>query len=186
MESAAGAVPAIDPQGSSEAAAPRDLVGLSREALTAEITGLGEPSFRAEQLWHWIYHRGACDFAEMTSLSKAFRAKLAERYHVARPEIATHQLSSDGTHKWLLRLPDGNEVETVFIPEEDRGTLCVSSQVGCTLTCRFCHTGTQRLVRNLTPGEILGQLMIARRCLGRMALTEGRPAPDQHRHDGHG
>ena len=165
MDNAAGALPAIDPQLSSKAIAPRDLVGLSREALTAEITGLGEPSFRADQLWHWIYHRGACDFAEMTSLSKAFRAKLAERYHVARPEIATHQLSSDGTHKWLLRLADGNEVETVFIPEEDRGTLCVSSQVGCTLTCRFCHTGTQRLVRNLTPGEILGQLMIARDAL---------------------
>ena len=142
--------------------APRNLVGLSRAALAEEITALGEPAFRARQLWHWIYARGATDFAAMTSLSKAFRARLAERYRVARPEVAVAQDSRDGTRKWLLRLDDGQEVECVHIPEAERGTLCVSSQVGCTLTCRFCHTGTQRLVRNLSAAEILGQVMLAR------------------------
>ncbi len=142
--------------------APRNLVGLSREELAAEIAALGEPAFRAKQLWHWIYARGATDFDAMTSLSKAFRARLAERYRVARPEVAVAQDSRDGTRKWLLRLDDGQEVECVHIPEAERGTLCVSSQVGCTLTCRFCHTGTQRLVRNLSAAEILGQVMLAR------------------------
>ena len=140
----------------------RNLVGLSREELAAEIAGLGEPAFRAKQLWHWIYARGATDFAAMTSLSKAFRARLAERYQVARPATSLAQDSRDGTRKWLLRLEDGQEVECVHIPEAERGTLCVSSQVGCTLTCRFCHTGTQRLVRNLSAAEILGQVMLAR------------------------
>ncbi len=165
MECAASITPASSVSEAPTAGARRNLVGLTREARRAEIAALGEPRFRADQLWHWIYHRGASDFPAMTSLSKSFRAKLAEQYHVGRPEIASHQLSSDGTQKWLLRLPDGNEVETVFIPEDDRGTLCVSSQVGCTLTCRFCHTGTQRLVRNLSPDEILGQIMIARDAL---------------------
>ncbi len=144
----------------------RNLVGLSREGLAAEIAALGEPAFRARQLWSWIYHRGATDFAQMTSLAKTLRAKLAESHEIRRPEIARTQASTDGTRKWLLRFPDGQEVESVFIPEEDRGTLCVSSQVGCTLTCRFCHTGTQRLVRNLSAAEILGQLMLARDALG--------------------
>ena len=132
----------------------RALLGLSRAELEAEMAAFGEPAFRARQLWHWIYHRGATDFREMTSLSKAFRARLAEGYRVGRPEVATAQTSFDGTRKWLLRFDDRQEVEAVHIPDDERGTLCISSQVGCTLTCRFCHTGTQRLVRNLGPAEI--------------------------------
>jgi 23S rRNA (adenine2503-C2)-methyltransferase len=143
-----------------------NLVGLDRAELAAEMAAVGEPAFRARQLWHWIYHRGATDFEAMTSLSKEFRRRLAERYVVARPQVAVAQQSVDGTRKWLLRFPDGQEVETVHIPEEDRGTLCVSSQVGCTLTCRFCHTGTQKLVRNLGAAEIVGQVMTARDALG--------------------
>jgi 23S rRNA (adenine2503-C2)-methyltransferase len=144
----------------------RNLVGLSRAQLAAEMAALGEKPFRAKQLWHWIYHRGETDFAAMSTLSKDFRARLAETCEVRRPEVAQAQVSRDGTRKWLLRLADGQEVETVYIPEEDRGTLCVSSQVGCTLTCKFCHTGTQRLVRNLAPAEIVGQIMVARDDLG--------------------
>src|ERR1700720_1826933 len=140
----------------------RNLVGLGREALAAEMADFGAEPFRARQLWHWIYRRGATDFAAMTSLSKPFRDKLAARYVLQRPVISRALGSVDGTRKWLLRFADGEEVETVHIPEEDRGTLCVSSQVGCTLTCSFCHTGTQRLVRNLTAGEIVGQVMVAR------------------------
>src|SRR5438105_12651885 len=144
----------------------RNLVGLSRSALAAEMAQFRAEPFRARQLWHWIYHRGATDFAAMTSLSKPFRHKLAAQYLLKRPAIS-HTLSSiDGTRKWLLRFADGEEVETVHIPEEDRGTLCVSSQVGCTLTCSFCHTGTQRLVRNLGSEEIVGQVMITRDALG--------------------
>src|ERR1700751_119296 len=144
----------------------RNLVGLGRDALAAEMAAFGAEPFRAGQLWHWIYHRGATDFAAMTSLSKAFREQLAERYELGRPSISPSRPSIDGTRKWLLRFPDGEEVETVHIPEEDRGTLCVSSQVGCTLTCSFCHTGTQRLARNLTAEEIVAQVMIARDVLG--------------------
>src|SRR3954453_16026083 len=123
---------------------------------------------RTQQLWHWIYVRGAQNFEEMTSISKELRAELEQHFTVARPEVVAEQISSDGTRKWLLRLPSGDdlqkahEVECVYIPETDRGTLCVSSQVGCTLNCSFCHTGTQRLVRNLTAGEIVGQVMVAR------------------------
>jgi 23S rRNA (adenine2503-C2)-methyltransferase len=144
----------------------KNLVGLARDELTAEMAAIGAEPFRARQLWHWIYHRGACDFAAMTSLAKDFRAQLAERYVVARPVAARTLTSTDGTRKWLLRFADGQEVECVHIPEEDRGTLCVSSQVGCTLTCKFCHTGTQRLVRNLDASEIVGQVMLARDALG--------------------
>ena len=144
----------------------KTLIGLTRADLEAEIAALGEPAFRARQLWHWIYHRGARDFAAMTSLSKAFRARLAEHYVIDRPAVATAQTSGDGTRKWLLRFADVQEAECVHIPEEERGTLCVSSQVGCTLTCRFCHTGTQRLVRNLSAAEIVGQVMQARDALG--------------------
>ncbi len=144
----------------------RNLVGLSREALAAEMAEFGAAPFRARQLWHWIYHRGATDFAAMTSLSRPFREKLAARYELSRPAVSRSLTSIDGTRKWLLRFADGEEVETVHIPEEDRGTLCVSSQVGCTLTCSFCHTGTQRLVRNLTPEEIVGQVLVARDALG--------------------
>ena len=144
----------------------RNLVGLSRAALAAEMAQFGAEPFRARQLWHWIYHRGVTDFAAMTSLSKPFREKLAARYVLKRPAISRALASVDGTRKWLLRFADGEEVETVHIPEEDRGTLCVSSQVGCTLTCSFCHTGTQRLVRNLASAEIIDQVMIARDALG--------------------
>ena len=144
----------------------RSLVGLSREELTALMAEIGEPAFRARQLWHWIYHRGETDFDKMTSLAKPFRAGLAERFTVGRPGISVDRQSIDGTRKWLLKFQDGQEAESVHIPEEDRGTLCVSSQVGCTLTCKFCHTGTQRLVRNLTAGEILNQILAARDRLG--------------------
>ena len=143
-----------------------DLVGLGRTALAAELAAFGAEPFRARQLWHWIYHRGATDFAAMTSLSRAFREELAAHYVLSRPAVSSELASVDGTRKWLLRFADGQEVETVYIPEEDRGTLCVSSQVGCTLGCTFCHTGTQRLVRNLTAAEILAQIMIARDHLG--------------------
>jgi 23S rRNA (adenine2503-C2)-methyltransferase len=145
---------------------PKNLVGLSRAELAAELAAIGAAPFRARQLWHWIYHRGATDFAAMTTLAKEFRADLAARYTLARPAAARALASTDGTRKWLLRFADGQEAECVHIPEEDRGTLCVSSQVGCTLTCKFCHTGTQRLVRNLAAGEIVGQVMAARDALG--------------------
>ena len=144
----------------------RNLVGLGRAELAAEMAAFGAEPFRVRQLWHWIYHRGAADFAQMTSLSKAFRECLAEHYELRRPAAAQSLVSADGTRKWLLRFEDGQEVETVHIPEEDRGTLCVSAQVGCTLNCSFCHTGTQRLVRNLDAAEIVGQVMLARDALG--------------------
>jgi 23S rRNA (adenine2503-C2)-methyltransferase len=142
--------------------AKRDLTGLSREEMVAEMAAIGEKPFRGRQLWRWVYNRGATDFAAMTNLAKDFRARLADSHRVARPRIVSAQRSKDGTRKWLLAFADGQQVETVYIPEEDRGTLCVSSQVGCTLTCKFCHTGTQRLVRNLSAGEIVGQVMLAR------------------------
>ena len=144
----------------------RDLVGLDREELADVIAAFGEPAFRARQLWSWIYRRGATDIAEMSDISKGLRSRLAEAFELGRPAVTREQRSTDGTRKWLLGLNDGREVEAVFIPEEDRGTLCVSSQVGCTLTCRFCHTGTQRLVRNLSAPEIVGQIMLARDALG--------------------
>src|SRR5215475_2871498 len=146
------------------------LIGQGREGLAAHLGQLGVPGrhsrMRVGQLWNWLYVQGATDFAAMTNIAKEFRAELDSSFTLARPEIVTEQVSADGTRKWLLRLDDGKEVETVYIPEEDRGTLCISSQVGCTLTCSFCHTGTQRLVRNLTPGEIVGQIMVARDRLG--------------------
>ncbi len=144
----------------------KDLVGLTRTELVHEMEGLGEKRFRADQIFNWIYFRGVTDFAAMTDISKPLRARLDESYRIGRPQIVTAQVSEDGTRKWLLRLADGNEVETVFIPEEERGTLCVSSQVGCTLTCSFCHTGTQAWVRNLSAAEIAGQVMMARDELG--------------------
>jgi 23S rRNA (adenine2503-C2)-methyltransferase len=143
-----------------------NLVGMTREELTEAVVGLGEAPFRAKQLWHWIYQRGERDFAAMTTLAKDFRAKLAEHFSVARPEVVRDDISSDGTRKWLFRFADGQEVETVHIPEEDRGTLCVSSQVGCSLACSFCHTGTQQFVRNLASREIVAQVMAARDALG--------------------
>ena len=146
------------------------ILGLGRGALSAQLGTLGVPErqrrMRVSQLWSWAYVRGATDFAAMTDIAKDLRGELAASFSLARPEIVTEQVSVDGTRKWLLRLADGKEVETVYIPEEDRGTLCISSQVGCTLTCSFCHTGTQRLVRNLTAGEIVGQIALARDRLG--------------------
>src|SRR5436305_10597992 len=160
---------------SSPLAACRNLVGLSRAALAAEMADFGAEPFRARQLWHWIYHRGVTDFAAMTSLAKGFRERLAGSFDLSRPEISRGQSSADGTRKWLLRLDDGQEAETVHIPESDRGTLCVSSQVGCTLNCTFCHTGTQLLVRNLGVSEIVGQIMVARDALGEW------PSPQEDR-----
>src|SRR5947208_1638313 len=156
------------------------LVGLSRAALGEALVGVGVPAaqakMRVQQLWHWLYFRGAQSFGEMTSVSKELRATLERHFTLARPEVVAEQVSVDGTRKWLLRLPGEqsgdvsrerpHEVECVYIPETDRGTLCVSSQVGCTLTCSFCHTGTQRLVRNLGAAEIVAQLMMARDALG--------------------
>jgi 23S rRNA (adenine2503-C2)-methyltransferase len=152
------------------------LVGMSRSALGGALRAVGVPEhqvrMRVQQLWHWLYVRGTQSFDDMTSVSKELRHRLAQHYTLARPEVVAEQTSIDGTRKWLLRLPGEHagerphEVECVYIPETDRGTLCVSSQVGCTLTCSFCHTGTQRLVRNLTPGEIVGQIVVARDRLG--------------------
>ena len=156
-----------------------DLIGLSRDELREALLAAGlEPKqakLRAKQLWHWIYNRGATDFQAMTDIAKAMHPWLAERFVIDRPEIVTAQISADGTRKWLLRSPDGHDYEMVFIPDADRGTLCVSSQVGCTLNCSFCHTGTMRLVRNLTAGEIVGQVMLARDSLGEWpSQPEGR------------
>jgi 23S rRNA (adenine2503-C2)-methyltransferase len=146
----------------------RELVGLSREELTAELVAMGEKPFRAKQLWHWIYHQGETDFARMNTIAKPMQMKLAERFVVGRPEVATQQDSADGTRKWLFRFRDQQQVETVYIPstDEDRGAVCISTQVGCTLSCRFCHTGTQALVRNLGAAEIVGQFIAARDSYG--------------------
>jgi 23S rRNA (adenine2503-C2)-methyltransferase len=146
----------------------RDLVGLSRAELEAELVAVGEKPFRMKQVWHWIYHQGATDFARMSSIAKPLQAKLAERFVIGRPEAAAVQTSVDETRKWLFRFRDGQQAETVYIPdvEQDRGALCISSQVGCTLSCRFCHTGTQTLVRNLGAAEIVGQFMAARDAYG--------------------
>src|SRR5262249_2686978 len=156
------------------------LVAFSRTQLTEALASIGVPAaqrkMRVQQIWHWLYVRGARRFDEMSSVSKELRALLEQHFTLARPEVVAEQISVDGTRKWLLRLPGEqpgevsgerpHEGECVYIPDTDRGTLCVSSQAGCTLTCSFCHTGTQRLVRNLTPGEIVGQIMVARDRLG--------------------
>jgi 23S rRNA (adenine2503-C2)-methyltransferase len=147
-----------------------NLVGLTRDAMHDALIAAGTPEKQAKmrvgQIWQWIYEKGVRDFALMTNLAKAYRAELAEHFVVEVPEVVSKQVSMDGTRKYLMRIAGGHEVETVYIPEEDRGTLCVSSQVGCTLTCSFCHTGTQKLVRNLTAGEIIGQVLVARDDLG--------------------
>ena len=154
------------------------LVGLTREGLKQALIGIGVPEretrMRVSQIWHWLYVRGARDFAEMTNVGKGLKAQLAQHFTLDRPEVVTEQVSRDGTRKWLLRMAPtgahdhnrGAEIECVYIPGDDRGTLCVSSQVGCTLTCSFCHTGTQRLVRNLSTAEIVAQLLVARDALG--------------------
>ncbi|WP_374135214.1 23S rRNA (adenine(2503)-C(2))-methyltransferase RlmN [Sphingomonas sp.] len=156
-----------------------DLIGLSKDELRLALeTAQLEPKqakLRAKQLWHWMYNRGATDFAVMTDISKAMQPWLDQRFVIGRPQVIGAQVSVDGTRKWLLRAPDAQDYEMVFIPDADRGTLCVSSQVGCTLNCRFCHTGTMRLVRNLTPSEIVGQVMLARDALGEWpSQPEGR------------
>ena len=147
-----------------------DLLGLSKDRIRALFADAGldakQAKLRAKQVFHWLYHRGVTDFEAMTDIAKTMRPWLAERFVIGRPNVVEAQHSTDGTRKWLLRTDDGHEFEMVFIPDADRGTLCVSSQVGCTLNCRFCHTGTMRLVRNLTPGEIVGQVMLARDALG--------------------
>ena len=154
----------------------RELVGLSREELAAEMVAIGEKPFRAKQLWHWIYHQGVSDFSKMPSIAKTMQAKLAERFVVGRPGVTTEQTSTDGTRKWLFGFRDGQQVETVYIPDEDRGAVCISTQVGCTLSCRFCHTGTQKLVRNLGAAEIVGQFMAARDSYGEWPTpTDGTP-----------
>jgi len=174
----------IDPVPVPRATPPRadgktELVGLSKEQIRAALEAAGleaKPAkLRAKQLWHWIYNRGVTDFALMTDIAKAQQPWLAEHFTIARPGVVEAQVSTDGTRKWLLRTHDGHDFEMVFIPDADRGTLCVSSQVGCTLNCRFCHTGTMRLVRNLEPHEIVGQVMLARDALGEWpSQPEGR------------
>ena len=145
---------------------PLNLVGLTRDAMRDALIAHGTPEKQAKmrvgQIWQWIYQWGVRDFDAMTNLSKAYRADLAEKFVIEIPEVVSKQVSADGTRKWLVRIAGGHEVEVVYIPEDSRGTLCISSQVGCTLTCSFCHTGTQKLVRNLTAGEIVGQVMMAR------------------------
>ncbi len=147
-----------------------DLIGLTKDGIRTALEAKGmeakQAKLRSKQLWHWMYNRGSTEFTAMTDIAKAMHPWLAEHFVVGRPEIVEAQVSTDGTRKWLLRSPDAQDYEMVFIPDADRGTLCVSSQVGCTLNCRFCHTGTMRLVRNLTAGEIVGQVMLARDSLG--------------------
>ena len=159
---------------------PINLVGLTREALKEALITAGSPEkqvkMRLGQLWQWIYEKGVRDFEQMTNLSKDYRAFLAEHFVIAIPEVVSKQVSTDGTRKYLVRIAGGHEVETVYIPESNRGTLCISSQVGCTLTCSFCHTGTQKLVRNLTAGEIIGQVMLARDDLGEWPAPGRNPA----------
>ncbi|WP_439578480.1 23S rRNA (adenine(2503)-C(2))-methyltransferase RlmN [Elioraea sp.] len=165
--------PAVLPDGR------RELVGMSREALAEALlvacADAREATLRTKQLWHWIYHQGERDFARMSTIAKPMQARLAEHFVIGRPETKTEQISEDGTRKWLFRFRDGQEAETVYIPdrEVDRGSVCISSQVGCTLTCRFCHTGTQKLVRNLGAAEIVGQFMAARDAYGEWPSPKG-------------
>ena len=174
-----------DPLPVPRAAIPRadglvDLVGLSKDAMRAALEEAGlEPKqakLRAKQVWHWLYNRGVTDFAAMSDIAKAQRPWLEQRFTISRPQVVEAQVSTDGTRKWLLKTHDGHDYEMVFIPDADRGTLCVSSQVGCTLNCTFCHTGTMRLVRNLEPAEIVGQVMLARDALGEWPQSGDAPA----------
>ena len=149
------------------------LLGLERNELKAELEAIGEKPFRAKQLWHWMYYHGETDFARMSTIAKPLQQKLSEHFVVGRPDVSLEQTSKDTSRKWLLKFDDANEAETVFIPDDGRGALCLSSQVGCTLTCQFCHTGTQRLVRNLDAGEIVGQMMVARDSYGEWPSPRG-------------
>lgn len=166
------------PQPSIALSTKPDLIGLGRAALSGLLAELGVPerarAMRARQLWHWLYHQGAADLAAMTTLPASLRAELAERASLARPDVVAEQRSADGTIKWLLRFADGQTVETVYIPDVERGALCISSQVGCSLTCTFCHTGTMPLVRNLRASEILAQLLVARDRLGEWPTPAGQ------------
>jgi 23S rRNA (adenine2503-C2)-methyltransferase len=156
------------PGRSTDASGRLDLIGLSREEMADVFAEMGEKPFRVKQVWQWLYNRGVTDLEDMSNLSKVLREKMAERFFISRPEVSREQTSVDKTRKWLLKFGDRNEAETVYIPDpdEDRGAVCISTQVGCTLTCRFCHTGTQKLVRNLTASEIVGQFMTARDSYG--------------------
>ena len=166
---------------------PVNLIGLSRSALVETLIehGLAEKKakMRSNQIWQWIYQKGVRSFDQMTNLSKDYRAELASQFVLAVPEVVTKKVSTDGTRKYLMRIAGGHEVETVYIPEVDRGTLCISSQVGCTLTCSFCHTGTQRLVRNLTEAEIIGQVRVAREEPRRLDVGRGRERPAARRRE---
>jgi 23S rRNA (adenine2503-C2)-methyltransferase len=182
----------IDPVPVPRAVTPRedgriDLLGLNKAQIRSALEEAGleakQAKLRSKQLFHWLYHRGETDFERMTDLAKPMRGWMAERFIVGRPQVVEAQVSSDGTRKWLLRSDDGQDYEMVFIPDADRGTLCVSSQVGCTLNCRFCHTGTMRLVRNLTPGEIVGQVMLARDALGEWPKGNMAAANDEDEAD---
>ncbi len=153
----------------------REIVGLSREELTEALVAVGEKPFRTKQVWHWVYHQGVTDFRAMSTLAKPLQEKLAARFVIGRPEAAVVQTAADDTRKFLFRFRDGQEAETVYIPDrrEDRGAVCISSQVGCTLSCRFCHTGTQKLARNLGAAEIVGQFMAARDSYGEWPSPHG-------------
>src|SRR6202158_352017 len=188
-EIAPGSAPFVEKVALERYVAPAkpSLIGLSRAQLAEALGEIGvleaQRKMRVQQIWHWIYFRGFTEFDAMTSVSKELRMALAQHFTLARPEVVAEQVSVDGTRKWLLRLPGEvqgerpHEVECVYIPDTERGTLCVSSQVGCTLTCTFCHTGTQRLVRNLTAGEIVGQVMVARDRMGDWPSPPPYPPP---------
>ena len=152
----------------------QNLIGLSKDELISLLQEYQVPGFRAKQVWHWIYQRGVKSFDEMGNIPKDMKAFMNDRFSIGRPSVETEQKSKDGTIKWLLKLDDGQLVETVFIPEKTRGTLCISSQIGCTLTCKFCHTGTQPLVRNLGPHELLQQIMHARDVLNEWPSTAAK------------
>ena len=187
----------VDPVPASRDITPRadgrvDLIGVPRPRIRELFAEAGlddrQAKLRAKQVFHWLYHRGVTDFEAMTDIAKPMRPWLAERFVIGRPDVVEAQHSVDGTRKWLLRTADGHDFEMVFIPDETRGTLCVSSQVGCTLTCSFCHTGTMKLVRNLTPGEIVGQVMLARDALGewpRGSMASDADAIDEDDEAGH-
>lgn len=151
----------------------QDLIGLNLSELTKALAEIGEKPFRAKQLYQWLYVQGATSFAQMTNLSKDLRSKLDEAFTISRPKIVTEQISEDKTHKWLLEFADGQRIETVYIPEADRGSVCISTQVGCAVGCTFCHTGSQKITRNLTAGEIVSQFMVARDVYQEWPSTSG-------------